>query len=235
MKDLSLAMRLNPSYTDLRPMLASNMFRARQFDAAAAEYHTLASDPKAAGAAYNMLFEYVAVAHAGKDGSATLAEGQAKLPSRDWPYPIFEYFLGRMDERALLKDASTERQVLRGEVPCRREDAVGRQQAACRCMVSGRRQALLGRARGAVAVCLVRALKRRAVNPRHRYARPNRYWQLTRISAKPSASAENTISVQVVPARLAKPVSVITPAPSTTTLSPVMALTRTTAGVWQMA
>src|SRR5690606_29038477 len=60
------------------------------------------------------------------------------------------------------------------------------------------------------------------------------YWQLTRNSAKPWMSAENAVTEHPVSGKALTPFSTIVPAPSTSTVSSVMALTLTTTGVSQI-
>ena len=96
-------MRLVPSSAATnRPILADGRFRAGQYEAAAAEFHSLAADPNAFGAAEFMIAEFLSAWHAGRRDSAELARNEARLVDHKWPYPLFGYLLDRTDETALL-------------------------------------------------------------------------------------------------------------------------------------
>jgi len=62
----------------------------------------------------------------------------------------------------------------------------------------------------------------------------HRQVQVTRTSAKPASSAENTITVQLVPAMVPKPVSTTWPTPSMVTVSAVIRPVFITAFDWQI-
>jgi hypothetical protein len=68
-------LRLVPSSAATnRPILADGRFRAGQYEAAAAEFHSLAADPKAFGAAEFMIAEFLSAWHAGAGTPQTREE-----------------------------------------------------------------------------------------------------------------------------------------------------------------
>lgn len=108
-KDIALVIKLVPSSAKVNgPILAGHLYLSGQYEAAAAQYHAMAADPKTFGAPSFMLNEYLATAHAGKDGSAQLARDEARLVDHKWPYPIFGFLLGRLPPLALLGTAADE-------------------------------------------------------------------------------------------------------------------------------
>ena len=101
--DYDQAVRLNPRYPLAFRNRARIHFYRGDFAAAAEDFRTAESIDR--GNSYSLLWRYVAEARAGVVDSAGLAFGWPRL--RDgWPKPLLAYFLGRIDEAAMLAAAA---------------------------------------------------------------------------------------------------------------------------------
>jgi lipoprotein NlpI len=56
---------------------------------------------------YPMLWRFLATGRGGKDGSAELTAKAAQLKSKDWPYPVVEFYIGRRSMEELASAAAT--------------------------------------------------------------------------------------------------------------------------------
>jgi len=45
--------------------------------------------------AYAMLWRYLALSHMGQDGAAELSANATRLRTKDWPYAVIDFYLGR--------------------------------------------------------------------------------------------------------------------------------------------
>jgi hypothetical protein len=77
---------------------------------AKADYHRAMADwTKAlelANNAYSMLWRYLERRRAGESGDAELASSSLRLKTKDWPYPVAEFYLGKRSEGEMLAAAT---------------------------------------------------------------------------------------------------------------------------------
>lgn len=60
---------------------------------------------KFANDAYRMLWLYLARGKTGQDGAAELAANAASLTTRDWPFPVIDFYRGQRSQEAMQKSA----------------------------------------------------------------------------------------------------------------------------------
>jgi tetratricopeptide (TPR) repeat protein len=104
--DYDEAIRLNPKYANAYSNRGRWYFYKGDFNAAAADL-LRGSDLK--DNAYTMLWRYLARAHLRQDGAAELSANAARLTTKDWPYAVIDFYLGRrtLDEmRAAANNAN---------------------------------------------------------------------------------------------------------------------------------
>jgi lipoprotein NlpI len=101
--DFSEAIRLQPKSVIAHAGRGRANFGKGDLSAAAddlAHANELADDTYAPRP-YLMLWRFLALARLGQDGAAELAGNAERLKSKDWPYPVFEFYLGRRSQDAL--------------------------------------------------------------------------------------------------------------------------------------
>lgn len=89
--DYSQAMRLAPDNVIPVHNRGNAYFVTGNFTAAAADLlgaNQLAERP------YAMLWRFLALGHLGQDGATELRGNAARLTTKNWPYPVIEYYLG---------------------------------------------------------------------------------------------------------------------------------------------
>jgi lipoprotein NlpI len=101
--DYDQAVRLNPRYPLAFRNRARIHFYRGDFVAAAEDFRMAESIDR--GNSYSLLWRYVAEARSGVVDSAGLAFGWQRL-REGWPKPLVAYFLGRIDEAAMLAAAA---------------------------------------------------------------------------------------------------------------------------------
>jgi lipoprotein NlpI len=101
--DFDQAIRLNPNLTLAFRNRGRANFLKGDFSAAAADF-LRAND--AIANAYGMLWRFLAQGRIGQDGAAELLANAALLKTKDWPYPVIEYYLGQRPLNQLLAAAS---------------------------------------------------------------------------------------------------------------------------------
>jgi tetratricopeptide (TPR) repeat protein len=57
--------------------------------------------------AYSFLWRFLARAHQDQDGAAELSAAATKLKTKDWPYPVIEFYLGRRSPQEMHSGATT--------------------------------------------------------------------------------------------------------------------------------
>jgi tetratricopeptide (TPR) repeat protein len=90
--DLTEAIRLDSKYVDAYNNRGLAYFQKRDFPMAAADF---LRSIELKDTAYPMLWRYLARGRAGESGPAELAANAARLKTKDWPYPIIEFYLGQ--------------------------------------------------------------------------------------------------------------------------------------------
>jgi lipoprotein NlpI len=102
--DLTEAIRRYPNYIDAYGNRGLTYFYKGDFGRAAVDflhYNNLASN------AYTMLWRYLALGRLGQDGAGELAANAARLNNKDWPYPVIDFYLGKVSLDALTSAATT--------------------------------------------------------------------------------------------------------------------------------
>jgi lipoprotein NlpI len=97
--DYDQAIRLNPNYTEAFFNRGAANFDKGDFAAAAADLlraNDIMDD------AYGMLWRFLARGRIGQNGEAELSTNAARLKTKDWPYPVIEFYLGRRPLNELL-------------------------------------------------------------------------------------------------------------------------------------
>jgi lipoprotein NlpI len=90
--DYTEAIRLDPNQTGAYNNRGNANFYKGDFAAAANDFeraNNLATD------AYRMLWRYLAQRRIGQDGAAELSANVGLLKSKNWPYPVIDFYLGR--------------------------------------------------------------------------------------------------------------------------------------------
>jgi tetratricopeptide (TPR) repeat protein len=96
--DYSEAIRLDPKHIDANASRGRTYFYKGDFAAAAAD---LLSASKLADDAYSMLWRFLARGRAGEDGTSELSGNAARLKTKDWPYAVIDFYLGRRSLEAM--------------------------------------------------------------------------------------------------------------------------------------
>ncbi len=90
--DYDQAIRLDPSFGAAYWSRGLAYFNSGNFSAAAADM-LKSNDLRDDG--YSMLWRFLARARAGQDGSGELAANAARLKTKEWVYPVIDFYLGR--------------------------------------------------------------------------------------------------------------------------------------------
>lgn len=141
--DYDQAVRLNPRYPLAFRNRARIHFYRGDFTAAAEDFRTAESIDR--GNSYSLLWRFVAEARAGVVDSAGLAFGWPRL-REGWPKPLVAYFLGRIDEAAMLAAAANGPS--RTEQECEARFFLGQKQ-----IIAGANDAAVAALRQALAQC----------------------------------------------------------------------------------
>lgn len=116
--DYDDAMRLGLSAIDPYPMGNLLFFQGRFFQSAQTLQQVVRSKPELPHAA---LWRYLALAKANDNRTAAreLAEQTAQLAvEKPWPAPVFDYYLGKIDESALYAAAAMADDIVKNEQQC---------------------------------------------------------------------------------------------------------------------
>ena len=105
--DFDAAIKINPNDAGTAQLRASVYFRKGDFALAAKDFKRVVEIDHDAAGTYGMLVSYISEGRLGKDGSGELAANIDRLASRDWPFPVAEYFLGRRSKDTLLAAAAS--------------------------------------------------------------------------------------------------------------------------------
>ena len=81
-----------PSPRSSNDLFANRTFSRRDFEKAAADL-LRANDLK--DDTYAMLWRYLALGHMRQDGAAELSSKATRLTTKDWPYAVIDFYLGR--------------------------------------------------------------------------------------------------------------------------------------------
>lgn len=106
--DYAQALKLRPNHVGAVLSLAQlHFFRAEFSDSIKAfnEYERIKGDDD--WYPYAIIWRHLAATRVNVDDSKQLDEAARALTEHDWPYPIVEYVLGRLDETTLLQRAKT--------------------------------------------------------------------------------------------------------------------------------
>ena len=90
--DYNEAIRLDPKHANAYKNRGRLFFHNGDFDQAAAD---LLRANNLQDNAYNMLWRYLARGRLKQDGAAELSAYAAQLKSKDWPYAVIDFYLGR--------------------------------------------------------------------------------------------------------------------------------------------
>ena len=90
--DYTEAIRLDPKSFNAYKNRGQEYFYKGEFPAAAADM-LRATD--LAHEAYPMLWQFLARGRMGQDGAAELSANAARLKTKDWPYQVIDFYLGR--------------------------------------------------------------------------------------------------------------------------------------------
>ncbi|HTM10946.1 MAG TPA: tetratricopeptide repeat protein [Verrucomicrobiae bacterium] len=103
--DYEAAARIDPKLAQHRPIGYTLFFLGRTAESAAAMERALKARPDDV---YAILWRYMTVAKQGDRGAASgeLAENAAKLKERPWPAPVLDFYLGKIDEKAIYAAAA---------------------------------------------------------------------------------------------------------------------------------
>jgi formylglycine-generating enzyme required for sulfatase activity/lipoprotein NlpI len=105
--DYSEAIRLDPKSADAYRDRGQANFYKGDFTAAADDLlhaETLADDAYEQRP-YMMLWRFLALGRHRQDGAAELADNAGRLRTKDWPYPVLEFYLGRRTQDGLVSAA----------------------------------------------------------------------------------------------------------------------------------
>ena len=93
------ALKLDPRHQGALSIRGHDLFYASRFEAAENDFATLlAIRPNG----FDSIWLFLSRSRRGLDGNAVLEQGVAKLNSGEWPAPILQYLLGRLDGEALI-------------------------------------------------------------------------------------------------------------------------------------
>jgi tetratricopeptide (TPR) repeat protein/V8-like Glu-specific endopeptidase len=101
--DYSKSVELDPGSADVVRVLGALQYAKGDFKAASASFQdalALSDSP------YTMLWRYLAVARVGADGAAELGANTLRLPSKAWPFPVIDVYLGRLPSDAIVAEAA---------------------------------------------------------------------------------------------------------------------------------
>ena len=101
--DFGQAIKINPKHIDALNSRGRAYFYKGDFTAAAADMldsSQLTDDP------YTLLWRFLARARAGQDATSELSENIAQLKSKNWPYAVMEFYLGKRSLDAM-REAAT--------------------------------------------------------------------------------------------------------------------------------
>jgi lipoprotein NlpI len=102
--DYTEAIRLNPKFGKALRRRGYTHFRRGDFSAAASDMlraTELTDNP------YAMLWRFLARGRMGEDAGAELSANAARLKTKDWPYPVIDFSLGRRTPEETRASAST--------------------------------------------------------------------------------------------------------------------------------
>jgi tetratricopeptide (TPR) repeat protein/predicted aspartyl protease len=111
-EELDQALKLDPHDQAALRTQGQYLFQAGRFEAAEKDFATLlAIRPNGIDAIWLSL----ARARRGLDGHAVLEQGIAKVKDGEWPAPIMQYMLGRLDREALIAAAGADEKQRKGQ------------------------------------------------------------------------------------------------------------------------
>jgi tetratricopeptide (TPR) repeat protein len=103
--DFTKAVELYPTHATAYEHRGYTRFYQSDFKDAAAD---LSRSLERNDSAYPMLFRFLAQSRIGENAAAGLEAGAGRLKTKEWPYPVIEFYLGRQGSDATLKAASND-------------------------------------------------------------------------------------------------------------------------------